>query len=451
MQLNPLRLPRGAWLLLIAMALPWAPRAAAEDLVQVYDIAHARDATLLSARALLRSAEPRTAQADALLLPTVSATGSSTWARTDPSPNELDPTGTRIESTTSSVNLNVRQPLFNRAASMDITKARTALDIAKTEFESTLQEFITRIAQAYFDALSAQDVLAATRASKTSVAGQLDSATRNYRAGTAIVTDVRDAQARYDLVIAQELTAANDLRVRRLALDRLTGRHDLIPNPLAVPVVLPAIVPTGVDAWVEAAAHHPAVRRVRFTLHSAQLDTERARAARLPTLDAVGSVELSRVKGNGATSDTVASRGRNASLGVELNVPLFAGFATQNRISETLLLEEKAREDLEAIQRTVAEATERAYFDVQSGLAQVTALEAAEVSGKLSLEGTQLGYRAGVRLNLDVLNAQTLLFQTQRDLAKARYDVLTGSLKLRAAAGQLKPDDLAAINRLLAR
>ena len=98
-----------------------------------------------------------------------------------------------------------------------------------------------------------------------------------------------------------------------------------------------------------------------------------------------------------------------------------------------------------------SQATRQAYFGVESGQAQVKALEAAESSSQLALEATQLGYKVGVRVNLDVLNAQTQLFTTRRDLAKARYDVLVGSLKLRQAAGTLKPDDVLTVNRLLAK
>jgi outer membrane protein len=445
-------LPAPALALFVApvLLLGAAPPAAAEDLLQVYGLAQAHDAALRSAQALRRSAAPRAAQAEALLRPSVHATGSSTRSSTDPSPTEVEPQGARVDATTSSVNLNFRQPLFNRAASADIARARTGLEIAGAEFQSTQQEFIVRVAQAYFDVLSAQDVLAATQAGKASVAGQLDAARRNYAAGTAIVTDVRDAQARHDRVLAQEISAANDLRVRRLALERLAGRSPLSPQPLALPAALPPLQPAGVDAWLDAAAEHPSVQRVKLLLQGARQDTERARAAHLPTLDAVGSVGLSRASGTSVGID-VAGRSRNASVGVELNLPLFAGHATQNRIAETLLLEEKAREDLEATRRSVAEATEQAYFSLVTGLAQVQALEAAELSSKLSLEGTQLGYRAGARVNLDVLNAQTQLLETQRDLARARYDALMGGLKLRAAAGRLEPGDLAAVNALLAR
>ena len=151
------------------------------------------------------------------------------------------------------------------------------------------------------------------------------------------------------------------------------------------------------------------------------------------------------------TYDTVSRSGNGSSAGLSLtlNMPLFAGFATQNRLRETLALEDKARNDLEAARRSVTQGTRSAFFGVQAGQAQVKALEAAESSSKLALEATQLGYKVGVRVNLDVLNAQTQLFQTQRDLAKARYDVIVGGLKLRQVAGTLAPEDVGNVNALL--
>jgi outer membrane protein len=138
-------------------------------------------------------------------------------------------------------------------------------------------------------------------------------------------------------------------------------------------------------------------------------------------------------------------------VGLSFNIPLFAGFSTQNRIKETLSLEDKARTDLEATKRTVAQGTRTAYFGVLSGLGQVKALEAAEASSQSALDATKLGYQVGVRINIDVLNSQSVLFDTKAKLAKARYDVLMGGLKLRQASGTLKADDLQAINGLLAQ
>ena len=172
------------------------------------------------------------------------------------------------------------------------------------------------------------------------------------------------------------------------------------------------------------------------------------RLSATPTLDLVGS--YSAVNNNGSSSSTQDSRVNVGTIALNFNLPLFAGFSTQNRIKETLSLEEKARTDLEAARRNVAQGTRTAYFGVQSGQAQVSALQAAEASSQSALEANQLGYQVGVRINIDVLNSQSQLFDTKAKLAKARYDVLMGGLKLRQAAGTLSADDLQPINGQLA-
>ena len=152
-----------------------------------------------------------------------------------------------------------------------------------------------------------------------------------------------------------------------------------------------------------------------------------------------------------ANSLGLNTRNTTTSVGVALNLPLFAGFAVQNRIQETLAREEQAEADLEALRRNVAQATRAAYFGVQSGHSQVSALQAAEASSQSALDANQLGYKVGVRINIDVLNAQSQLYETKRDLAVARYNLLLGQLKLRQAAGVLSLDDLRALDALLAR
>jgi outer membrane protein len=244
-----------------------------------------------------------------------------------------------------------------------------------------------------------------------------------------------------------EIAAENDLRVKRIALNQLVGIAGVEPRPLLTPVALPPVVPADPNTWVaEAEAVHPRVRQARVGFDVAQLETAKARAAELPTVDAVATLAPTNSRGSAATIAGITAR---SSIGLQLNWPLYTGGATQNRIQETLSLEEKARNDLEAARRGVAQNTRTAYFSLQSGLAQVKALEAAEASTRLALEATQLGFRVGVRVNLDVLDAQTQLFQIQRDLARARYEVLVGGLRLRQAAGQLTAADIATLGRLL--
>jgi outer membrane protein len=221
--------------------------------------------------------------------------------------------------------------------------------------------------------------------------------------------------------------------------------------PLALPPTLPDPQPADVNVWVQQGEENsPAIQQARTGVEIAQLETEKAKAGHKPTLDLVASYNVTRNVG-GSSSLPNDSRSKVGSVGVSFNLPLFAGFATQNHVRETLSLEEKAQADLEAARRNVAQATRTAYFGVVSGQSQVKALEAAEASSQSALEANRLGYQVGVRINIDVLNSQSQLFQTKRDLAQARYNVLLGHLKLRQANGTLKPEDLASLNGLLAK
>jgi outer membrane protein len=432
-------------LLIGAASLLAAGTTHAQSLLEVYTLARSYDATYLAARALAQSALYKAEQAEALRRPNVNLGSALTRSESEA------PSGHRTGNT-SSATMTAKQPLFNRPNSATIDQAHKSLEIAQADLENAEQDLIVRVSQAYFDVLSAQDTLAFTRASKTAITEQLAAAKRNFEVGTATITDTREAQARFDLATAQEIAAENDLRNKRAALDQLVGRANVEPKPLAAPVVLPPLAIGDAEQWVGRIGTHPNVRKALLNLDIAKLEIDKARAGHLPVVDLVGTLGTTNRRGTEAAA-TGAPQGvtNSASVGLQLNVPLYAGNSIQNRVRETLLLEEKSRNDLEFAQRGAALATRQAFLNVQSGQAQVKAFEAAESSSQLALEATQLGYKVGVRVNLDVLNAQTQLFQTRRDLARARYDVLVGSLRLRQAAGQLKPDDLPLIEQLIAK
>ncbi len=435
---------RSAAALAASLALFAWPGAHAQSLKELYVAARAYDASYLAAKSAAEAAQYRAEQSEALNRPSASLTATANVAQIDP---PKIPAGS---SNSAGATLGGRYTLFNRANGATIEQARRSLLAAQADLESAEQTLIVQVAQAYFDVLAAQDTLATTRASKAAITEQLASAKRNFEVGTATITDTREAQARFDLAVAQELAAENDLRSKRIALDQLVGRTGVEPRPLAVPVNLPAPMPANPESWVTTAdGVHPTIRKVRVALEVATLEIEKQRAGNLPTVEATASVGASRAGGSSlaVTAGTTTSAG----VGVTLTLPLYTGGLVQNRIKEALVLEEKAKSDLEAARRGVAQGTRVAYFGVNSGLAQVKALEAAESSSKLALEATQLGYKVGVRVNLDVLNAQTQLYTTQRDLAKARYDVIVNSLKLRQASGQLSGQDIDNANQLLAK
>ena len=429
-----------------ALALP----VQAQSLVDLYESARGFDASYQSSKSLYDATLAKADQAKALILPSANLgiAGSRSSQETTPQGSPMIPTAYGTQSATVSAS----QPLYRPGNWAGYKQGIKQVDLAQAQFSAADQDLIVRVSQGYFDVLAAQDSLTFVQAQKAAVAEQLASAKRNFEVGTSTITDTREAQARYDLVIAQEIAAENDLRVKKIALDQLVGKNEAQPKPLAQPLVLPALLPNDVNVWVQQSEpDHPSIKQSQFALDVAQLETQKAEAGHKPTLDLAASYSAINNLDGTSTPGSASSRVNAGSIGLVFNLPLFAGFSTQNRIRETLALEEKARNDLEGAKRAVAQSTRTAFFGVLSGQGQVKALEAAEASSQSALDANKLGYQVGVRINIDVLNSQSQLFQTKRDLAKARYDVLVGGLKLRQANGTLKADDLQSVNALLVK
>ena len=422
-----------------------ASQAQAQSLVNLYESARAFDANYQSARLQYDANLARADQAKAGILPNagLSAGASRTGlANTNPAIERSFNTQTAA--------LTATQPLYRPANWANYAQGFKQIDLAKAQLEAAEQDLLVRTSQSYFDVLAAQDTLAFVKAQKTAVAEQLAFAKRNFEVGTSTITDTREAQARFDLVTAQEIAAENDLRVKKITLDQLVGMTESQPQGLQVPVNLPSLVPADVNNWVQQSETiHPSIRQARSGLDIAELEVTKAEAGHKPTLDATASYNINR-NPSGTTQTALSSRTNVSNLGLLFNLPLFAGYSIENRIRETISLKDKARSDLEGVRRTVALNTRTAYFGVQSGQGQVKALEAAELSSQSALDANKLGYQVGVRINIDVLNAQSQLFQTKRDLAQARYNVLLGGLRLRQANGTLAVTDLQQIEALLA-
>lgn len=432
--------------LLGAMALAGgcALAAQAQSLTELHETAKRYDAAYLAAQAQYQASLAKAEQARAGLLPSAALSATANFSDLDSSVDTQDKNYNN-----QTLQLSASQPLYRPANRLAYEQARKSLEAAEALLEAASQELVVRSAQAYFDVLAAQDSLAFVQAQKAAVSEQLASAKRNFEVGTATITDTREAQARFDQTVAQEIAADNELRVKRLALDQLVGQTGINPWHLASGVTLPAIEPADLGRWLERAdSSHPQVRQASTGLEVARLETAKAQAGHLPTLDAVAQYQAARTPAS-ASSLPPYLRNKTASVGLQFNLPLFAGYAVQNRVKETLALEDKARNDLDAARRGVAQATRVAYYGVVSGQGQVKALEAAVASSQSALEATQLGYQVGVRINLDVLNAQSQLFQTKASLAKARYELLVGGLKLKQAGGVLQGEDLQAVNAVL--
>ncbi|AXA92856.1 TolC family outer membrane protein [Massilia sp. YMA4] len=439
---------------LIASAFMLNAKAAqAADLIQVYQQALANDATYASARNSLTAGQERVTQGRSLLLPQVGLSGSHVKNNGEFSPvNEGATTivngvpgvvGSRnADNSQNTYQLQLTQPLFRWANWQQYQQSKLAQAQAEAQFAQAQQDLIVRVAQAYFDVLTAQDNLASIQAQKSATTEQLASAKRNFEVGTQTITDTHEAQAAYDLVVAQEFAAINDLEVRRTALQQIIGTAPASLATLRTGVTIAPPQPATIEPWISSAEQQNyGVTVQQLAVEIAKREIERTRAGHMPTVDLVASSTRQSQTAYGVT--------KNNAIGVQWTVPIFSGFQVTSKVRETIALEEKARNDLEATKRSAAQNARQAYLGVNSGLAQVRALEAAEVSSKSALESNKLGYQVGVRINIDVLNAQRQLYSTQRDLSKARYDTIMNGLRLKAAAGSLKEEDLRPINALL--
>ena len=418
----------------------------AADLIQVYQQALANDAQYASARAALAVGQERVPQGRALLLPTVGLSGSNGRANTEfvqaGSGSELNVASNTGHS--NAYNLTLSQPLFRWSNWQQYQESKLAQAVTEAQFAQAQQDLITRVSQAYFDVLTAQDNLGATQAQKVATTEQLASARRNFEVGTQTITDTHEAQAAYDLVVAQEFASLNDVDLKRNALRTIIGQAPTALAPLRTGVVLSKPEPAVMEPWVASAEQQNyAVVSAQLSLETATREIARNRAGHYPTLDLVANGGHTYVSGYGRTSTNA--------IGVQWNIPLFSGFAVTSKVRESIALEDKARNDLVSVRRTASQGVRQAFLGVNSGLAQVKALEAAEVSSKSSLESNKLGYQVGVRINIDVLNAQNQLFGTQKNLSKARYDTIMNGLLLKSAAGTLKESDLVPVNDLLVK
>jgi outer membrane protein len=432
-----------ALLVLTGGASAQAP--ARSDLLTIYRDALQNDPVFASARFARQAAQEREPQARSAVLPAINlGLGASTTYYNSDSPNFSR------TFTSWGPSLSLAMPIYRPQLYESISQSRLSVVSAEATLAQARQDLILRVTQAYFDVLGAQDALAAILENKKGVSEQLAQAKREFEVGTKTIVDTHEAQARFDQTVAQEQIARGDLIVKQNALRAIIGRDPGTLAPLRDAPQLNAPQPKDVEAWAKQAEDNSyGVAVAKAVADIAQLETKRQREGNYPTLDLTASVSQNRSSGSSinASTNTVAT----GTIGVQLNYPLYTGGLIQSRIREALANEERSKQDLETARRNAAQAARQAYTGVDYGLTQVRALESAETSANSQLESTKLGYRVGVRINLDVLNAQTQLFNTQRDLKKARYDFLVNGLRLQSAAGALTEKDLESLNALLAR
>ena len=438
-------------LLVLSLALAGAPALGA-DLLQVYRDAVGYDAQFASAKSAWEAGQEKLPQGRAGLLPVISASANTTWNELDFSRRVPGTANTDASYNTNGYQLTLTQPLFRWQNYEQYGQSKLAVAQADALFSQAKQDLILRVSQAYFEVLLAQANLETSQMQKTAIGEQLEAAKRNFEVGTATIVDTHEAQSRYDIATAQELGAQNELEIKRQALRLITGKvfENLARLRREVELLRPQ--PDNMTQWVESAeSGSPLVAAQQAALEIADKEINKQRAGHLPTIDLVATTGRNSATG-GLTAGAVIPYGYDShvsTVGVQLNLPIFSGGAVMSRDREAVALRDKARADLDNTRRSAALNVRQASLGVTSGLAQVKALRQALVSSQSSLDSNKLGYEVGVRINIDVLNAQQQLALTRRDLAKSVFDTLIAQLRLKSAAGSLSEDDIQAVNALL--
>jgi outer membrane protein len=311
------------------------------------------------------------------------------------------------------------------------------------------QELIQRVGEAYFNVLLAQETLRVTQAEKAAVQLQRERAQARFDVGRGKVTDVQEAQARLDNVLAREVSARSRLAQRHSEYQELTGVPAAGLAPLRAGFVPAAPQPDDLGAWqARGQVHNTRVQTRRGELFIASAEIDKYRLAARPTLDMVASYTY-KGQGGGLSSGLSPDSSRAAAIGVQLTVPLYTGGALDSRQREAVAKKGQAEQELAAAQRDMRLQVQDAFLAARTGVARVAALDQSVRSARTALEATTLGRDVGTRTELDVLDAQQRVYTAQLDLAQARNEYLLGRFRLASAAGELQESDLRALNAYL--
>ena len=420
----------------------------AADLLEIYHLAQANDPTFEAARHGFEAAQEKFPQARAGNLPTVNLTGNRNFTDAQASFNGSTPKNQGVYAWTWTLQLT--QPIMRPQNILAYYEAGAQVDSAQSEFAQAEQDMILRVAQAYFDALVAQETVATAEAQLQAMQEQEVVAKRGYELGTVSITDSHEAKSKAGQARAQLIAARNDLETKLSEIEKLTGKPVEALAGLQPAVVTPQPEPFDVNQWVaQAKDNNPTVRAQVSALRAAGYTVNKAKAENFWTLDFVGSYGSNYSSGNLTIPTPYESRIKSNMAGIQFTLPIFAGGLNSSHMREAVANQGKLSAQLEESRRKAGADAKQAYAGIVNGVSQAEALQSAVESGESSVKGNQAGYKLGLRINSDVLNAQQQLFVSKRDLAKARYDTLFAGLKLKAAAGVLSESDVQVINGLL--
>lgn len=419
------------------------------DLAEAWRLAYERDATIRAARAQAEAGREKLPQARAQFFPNISLGAARYRNNLDStSPDFLGrPVTSHSVYESGNETLTIRQPLYRKALAAGLRQAEALVADANATLEREEQSLVMRVTQAYFEALLAEEQLRLIQAGKRAYAAQVEAATRALRAGVGTRTDIEEAQARYDMAVAQEVQARSGIVITRRQLQSLVQQpFDQLAQLDVSRVRLAAPAPDNVELWTALAEDNsPELRAARAQVDAARQEIEKARAQHLPTLDAIAQVSRSGSE-NVTRPD---SRYVNRQIGVQLQVPLYQGGYVSSQVREAHAILERAQAKLEELRRDLSVRVHREFHGAMDGVLRVRALEQAVRSAEQLVQSSRRSFEAGARTRIDILNAEQQVGQAQRDLAQARLAFMLANVRLKALTGGLKAENIDEMNRWL--
>jgi len=432
-----------------ALLLAAAPAAFALDLMQSYRLALQQDSRYQAALADTAASREAVPQAFSQLLPNISGSlmrdKNQTNSRTPGFLGQM--VNSQYEYIGSSYVLSLRQPLYRKYNFAQYEQAKSQVVGAEASLDKSRQDMLVRLCGAYFEDLMARDQMALIEAQKQAYAAQLQGAKRFFQTGQGTRTDIDDAQARYDMVLAQELEAQHNLGYTRRQLEVIINRPaiqlaSLDPGRMELSPPSPA----NPGEWIARAEQSNAeLRAARANIESAKLELEKARAGQYPTVDLVAS----RSKSLSENDVTINQLYMTTSVGVQVNIPIFAGGYVNSQERQAVANLEKYRQQYEGARRELDLQVRKEYQNVTEGILKIRALEQAERSADQAVFSNKKGLQAGTRTQVDILNAEQQRFNTRRDLAQARYQYILARVRLRGLVGSINEKEIAVINSWL--
>lgn len=436
----------------ILMSSSLQPVFAKSGLWEIYQQALQNDPQILASEMGLRATEERVDQSYGELLPSITASYSMSKNESE-GQRSIQLPAIDSESSSKALSLNLSQIIYDHRVWMGLDIRKKQALKAGVDHEAQKQSLIVRVAEAYFNVLSAQDGLEFSTAEMKAIEQELEQTNQKFEVGLIAITDVHEAQARYDQAMADNIRARNTLDNAIEALREITNEYHDQVIPVKTKFALRSPEPAKIEDWIAKAEQN------NLTLNARKIDKDIARetvklnfAGHYPTLNLTGSYsdsETTDILSNGAAVPD--SNNESTGLTLSLNVPIYSGGKTQSTVREAQHLFQQAVHNMESAYRSAVRQTRSAFLGIMASISSVKALEQSTVSSQAALEATQAGFEVGTRTIVDVLNSTRVLYNAKQNLARARYDYILNTLKLKQAAGTLTEQDLRQVDMLLER